>query len=402
MPGYIEKRGEDSYRLVVSSGYGTGGKRKKYTKTIKVNGKTEPERKRKCEKELAKFIAKIESNSFIEPSKLTLKEFTEKWLKDYAEKNLAPKTIFRYKQMLDSRIFPALGHIKIIKLKPINFIEFYNNLTEDGIREDGKPGGLSPQTIRHHHRLLHTILEHAVKWQMLSSNPTDNVDPPKVKKVEASFYDEDEVKKLIAVLELIDKRNFKYKVAILLTLSSGLRLGELAGLKWDNVNFEKQTISIVQSNQYLPKLGTFTKDPKNNTSIRTLYIPENVINLLSKYKSEQKKIELACGDRWINSGFIFTQWNGKPMYPGTPSKWFSKFLRKNNLKPITFHQLRHTSASLLINENINIREISKRLGHSNTSTTLNIYSHALKSADKDAADKLNTIIFSNDSINNKD
>ncbi|URZ14082.1 site-specific integrase [Clostridium felsineum] len=86
----------------------------------------------------------------------------------------------------------------------------------------------------------------------------------------------------------------------------------------------------------------------------------------------------------------------------TPSKWFSKFLRKNNLKPITFHQLRHTSASLLINENINIREISKRLGHSNTSTTLNIYSHALKSADKDAADKLNTIIFSNDSINNKD
>lgn len=401
MAGSIERRGENSYRLIVSGGRTGEGKRKKYTKTIKVEGKTEAEKKRKCEKELAKFIAEVENNSFIEPSKLTLKDFIGKWITEYAEKNLAPKTIFRYKQMIDSRIIPALGHLKIEKLKPIHFVEFYNNLQENGIRLDGKDGGLSARTIGHHHRLLHNILQCAVKWQLLHSNPLDTVDPPKVKKSEADFYNEDEVQELINKLYAISDKEFKYKVAIILTLSSGLRLGELTGLKWDNVNFDTNTINIVQSSQYLPGQGTFIKDPKNNTSIRTLVIPKPVMDLLAKHENKEKEKRFGCGTLWNDTGFVFTQWDGKPMYPSTPSRWFSKFLKANNLRSITFHQLRHTSATLLINENVNIREVSKRLGHSNTSTTLNIYSHALKSADEDAANKLGDIIFSNSNAHNE-
>ena len=103
-------------------------------------------------------------------------------MKEYAAKNLAPKTIFRYKELLDTRITPALGHLKIANIKPMHFLEFYNNLLEDGIRKDGKPGGLSPLTIKHHHRLIHAIFESAVQWQLLAINPVDHVTPPKVKK----------------------------------------------------------------------------------------------------------------------------------------------------------------------------------------------------------------------------
>lgn len=400
MPGSIEKRGENSYRLVISGGNGPGGKRKKYTKTIKVEGKTEAERNKKAEMELAKFIAQIESNTFIEPSKLTFKDFIEKWLDEYAEKNLAPKTVFRYNQMLTSRIIPALGHIKLDKLKPIHFVEFYNNLQEDGIRSDGKPGGLSARTIKHHHRLIHDILEFAVKWQLVSSNPADNVDAPKVKKVEASYYDEDEVKQLMIRLAEVPEEELKYKAAVILALTGGFRLGELTGLMWNHINFDADTIDIVQSNQYIPGKGTFTKDTKNETSIRTITIPHPVMDLLQKYHTYQKEKRIKQGTLWHETGFVFTQWNGKPMYPSTPSRWFSKFLKEHGLRSITFHQLRHTSATLLIKENINIREISKRLGHSNTSTTLNIYSHALKSTDKIAAEKLGNIIFSSTSVKN--
>lgn len=400
MAGSIEKRGENTYRLVISGGRTGDGKRKKYTKTIKVEGKTDAEKKRKCEKELAKFIAEVENNSFIEPAKLTLKAFSEKWIKDYAEKNLAPKTVFEYKKLLDSRIIPALGHLKLDKLKPVHFIEFYNNLQEDGIREDGKAGGLSANTIRHYHRLLHDILQSAVKWQLISSNPVSNVDAPKIKKVEAGYYNEEEVQQLMIELDTTSKEEFKYKVAIILTLASGLRLGELTGLKWDNIDFDTNTINIVHSSQYLPTKGTFLKETKNYTSKRTLTIPKPVIDLLSKHKVNEKEKRLSCGSLWVNTGFVFTQWNGKPMYPSTPSRWFRKFLEEHNLRHITFHQLRHTSATLLINENVNIREVSKRLGHSNTSTTLNIYTHALQSADKVAADKLSNIMFGNEG--NKD
>ncbi len=383
MAGSIEKRG-DSYRLIVSAGTGPGGKRKKYTKTIKAKSD------REAEKELAKFVAEVEGNSYIEPSKITLKSFCEKWLIEYANTNLEHKTKYEYSRMLELRIIPALGHIQLSKFKPIHLVEFYSNLQEDGIRLDGRGQKLSNKTILHYHRLIKVILGTAVKWQLISTNPADNVDPPKVKKKEAEYYDEDEVLKMVKALE---EEELKYKVSIMITIASGLRLGELMGLKWDNIDFENNTIDIEQANQYLPGQGTFTKDPKNETSKRIISIPIPVMELLDKYRLEQIEKRLKCGDKWVDTDFIFTQWNGLPMHPSTPSKWFAKFLKKHELRKITFHQLRHTSATILINAGLNIRALSSRLGHSNTSTTLNIYSHALKSADKTAADKMDEIMF---------
>jgi integrase len=265
-------------------------------------------------------------------------------------------------------------------------------LKEDGTRLDGKKGGLSAQTIKHHYRLIHSMLEDAVKWQLIPSNPASNIDPPKVNKHEAGYYNEEEVKELVKALE---GEKMKYKVAVMVTLAAGLRLGELMGLKWNHINFDNNTIEIVQANQYLPGKGLFTKDPKTETSKRLITMPKEIMDLLKNYKKEQNIEKLKKGSLWTDTGYIFTQWNGKPMYPYTFSEWFPKFLKKHGLRHITFHQLRHTSATLLINAGENIRAISARLGHSNTSTTMNIYAHALKSADKDAADKIANYLFEN-------
>lgn len=403
MAGSIEKRGENSYRLVVPGGKGPDKKRIKFKKTIRVEGKTEAARMKIAQSELAKFIAEVESNTYIEPSKMTLDDLVKRWIKDYGETNLAPKTLYRYKEMLDSRIIPAMGHLKIDKIKPLHLIEFYKNLQENGIRKDKKTGGLSPQTIKHHHRLIHAIFETAVKdWHLLSFNPAADLKPPKVQKLEAAHYNEEDAKALLAALDTLEENELKYKLAIYIDISTGVRIGELMGLTWPCIDLDKGVIDITQASQYLPHVGVFTKDPKTETSKRKLSLPGPVIDLLKQYKVQQAKEKLKKGDIWQDKGFVFTQWNGEPMNTYTVSHWFPKFLEEHNLKKITFHQLRHTYATLLLTVGkLDIKSVSKLLGHSNASTTSNIYSHALESVNEIAADKMSDMLFKNE-IENKE
>lgn len=381
MAGSVEKRGKNSWRLVVSGGFDKDGKRIKYTRNVTASSETE------AKKLLALFVAEIEKGQFI-PSKLTFADFVERWLRDYAETNLAPKTLFRYKQILESRILPAMGHIKIEQIKPNHLLAFYKNLQEDGIRADGKPGGLSEKTISQHHRIISSILQDAVQWQVIPFNPASRVKPPKVTKKQAAYYDEEQT---AVLLEAVSNEPLKYQVIINLAIATGLRRGELMGLEWKDINFNKQTLEVRQASQYVPGKGTFTKEPKNETSKRLIAIPASIVALLNKYKASQNEERLAAGDKWKGSDKFFTTWNGEPMHPDTISKWFPKFLKRHGLPPIPFHGLRHTSATLLIAQGTPLKNVSSRLGHANISTTGDIYAHALKSADREAADKLDNI-----------
>lgn len=396
MKGSIEKRGENSYRLVVSRGK-IGGKRNKFKKTITIEGKTEAAKMNIAETELAKFIAEIDSGTYIEPSKMTFKDLADQWIKNYGETNLAPKTLYRYKEMLDSRILPAIGHMKIDKIKPLHLVKFYKNLQEDGIRKDKKKGGLSAQTIMHHHRLIHAIFETAVnEWHLLALNPAANIKPPKVQKKEARFYEEDDIQALLTALDTLDENDLKYKLAIYIDISTGLRLGELMGLKWGHIDLKTGVLKVVETTQYLPEMGTFEKDPKTETSKRDLVLPAPVLSMLNQYKVQQDKRRLKLGDKWQNTDFVFTQWNGLPMNTYTIGHWFPKFLSANNLKKITFHQLRHTNATMLLKAGMDLKSVSKLLGHANVSTTGNIYAHALESANKTAAEKISDVLFKSD------
>lgn len=386
--GSIQRRGNNTYLLTVSQGFGLNGKRKRHTKTVTV---PEDKAEKLLPKLLAQFEAEVSASDYTAPSKLTFEAFALEWLEKYAKCNLRPKTYQRYSELLYSRIIPAFKNFRLDQITPMHLLEFYENLREEGIRLDGKKGGLSDRTIKHHHRLMSAMLTHAVQWNLISDNPAKKTPPPKVKKTEADFYTDEETIKLIEALTLAP---LKYKTMVLLLIYTGVRRGELMGLTWNNVDSKNHSVKIHDTIQYVRGTGTIVDETKNETSRRTLAVPEFFNELFESLQVQQKADKKQLDDlndgthKWINSNFVFCRDNGDKMHPDTITKWFNKFITKNNLKKITIHGLRHTNATLLISQNMDVLTISKRLGHATTSTTLNIYGHALKNLDRVASEKL--------------
>ena len=393
MAGSIEKRGKNSYRLTVSEGFDLNGKPMIHRKTVHGT-------KKDAEVELAKFVTEVQNGLVIDGKSLKFFEFTEIWKRDYGSKELAPSTYKRYCRMLETRLLPYFGHFYINKIKPTDIMKFYDLLEKDTqlVRKKGNNGSktkkpLSGKTILEHHRLLRAMLHKAVYWQLIVANPAERVQPPKTRKPKRKSYDDEQTKILLENLELLPSEDTKYKVAIILTVFTGVRLGELMGLEWQDVDFKNRIISINRSSQYLADMGVFTKVPKTESSIREIAIPEFIISLLEEYKlwyEEQKSI---YGELWMNSDRLFVQADGKPMHPSTISKWFVKYVGQIGLPVINFHGLRHTNASLLVAQNIDIAVISARLGHAQISTTLDFYVHPLLSHNRKAGYALENLLL---------
>ena len=395
MAGSIEKRGKNSYRLSCLAGYDLQGKPIKKTKTVHGS-------KKDAEIELAKFVADVQNGMVIEGKSLKFSEFTEIWKRDYGSKELAPSTYKRYVRMLETRLLPYFGHFYINKIKPTDIMQFYDLLGRDTqlVRKKGNNGSktlkpLSSKTILEHHRLLRAMLHKAVYWQIIISNPAERVQPPKTKKPKRKYYDDDQCKVLLENLSQLNEEQIKYKTAIILTIFTGVRLGELMGLEWNDVNFRDGIISINRSSQYLADKGVFTKVPKTESSIREVAIPDFVISLLEEYKlwyDEQKSL---YGELWTNSNRLFVQADGKPMHPSTISKWFVKYVGTIGLPVINFHGLRHTNATLLIAQNIDVAVVAARLGHAQITTTYNFYVHPIISHNRKAGFALQNLLLSN-------
>ena len=393
MAGSIEKRGKNSYRLTVSEGFDLNGKPMIHRKTVHGN-------KKDAEVELAKFVTEVQNGLVIDGKSLKFSEFTEIWKRDYGSKELAPSTYKRYCRMLETRLLPYFGHFYINKIKPTDIMKFYDLLEKDTqlVRKKGNNGSktkkpLSGKTILEHHRLLRAMLHKAVYWQLIVANPAERVQPPKARKPKRKSYDDEQTKILLENLELLSIEDIKYKVAIILTVFTGVRLGELMGLEWQDVDFKNGIISINRSSQYLADMGVFTKVPKTESSIREIAIPEFIISLLEEYKlwyEEQKSI---YGELWTNSDRLFVQSDGKTMHPSTISKWFVRYVGQIGLPVINFHGLRHTNASLLVAQNIDIAVVSARLGHAQISTTLDFYVHPLLSHNRKAGYALENLLL---------
>jgi integrase len=393
MAGSIEKRGKNSYRLIVSEGFTLNGKPLIHRKTIHGT-------KKEAEVELAKFVTEVQNGLVIDGKSLRFSEFTEIWKRDYGSKELAPSTYKRYCRMLETRLLPYFGHFYINKIKPTDIMRFYDLLEKDTqlVRKKGNNGKktlkpLSGKTILEHHRLLRAMLHKAVYWQLIVNNPAERVQPPRARKPKRKSYDDEQTKILLENLEQLSNEEIKYKVAIILTVFTGVRLGELMGLEWQDVDFKNGIISINRSSQYLSDMGVFTKVPKTESSIREIAIPEFIISLLEEYKlwyEEQKSI---YGELWANSDRLFVQADGKPMHPSTISKWFVKYVAQIGLPVINFHGLRHTNASLLVAQNVDIAVVSARLGHAQISTTLDFYVHPLLSHNRKAGNALQNLLL---------
>ncbi len=393
MAGSIEKRGKDSYRLTVSHGYNLDGSPMLYRKTVHGT-------KSDARIELAKFVTEVENGLVVDSKQLKFSDFTKLWDKNYASKELAPSTYKRYIRMLETRILPYLGHYYIQQIKPTDIMRFYDLLEKDTqiIRKKANNGKktikpLSGKTILEHHRLISSMLHKAVYWQLIVANPCERVQPPKAKKPKRASYDDQQTKFLLQHLNELPSEDTKYKVAIILTIFTGVRLGELMGLEWKDVDFQNGIISINRSSQYLADKGIFTKVPKTESSIRDIAIPDLVVSLLERYKLWYEEQKALYGELWTNSDRLFVQVDGKPMHPSSVSKWFEKYVNQIGLPVINFHGLRHTNASLLVAQNVDIAVVSARLGHAQISTTFNFYVHPILSHNRKAGAVLQDLLL---------
>ena len=369
------QREKNTYRIEIDLGFNSNGKRKRIYETF--NGSKKEAKARESE-----IKNQVKSGLYVDNNNLTYEMFINKWLKDYAEPTLAPKTLSVYKARTND-IIKQLGSIKIKNLRPLHLIEFYNHL-----RDREKPKKLSPKTIRHYYMLNNTILNHAIKWQIITNNPNEKIDRPKVYKKEAQYYDVEQTKSLLKCLE---KENPKYRALILLTLDTGARRGEITGLEWSDIDFEKGIVTINKTTQYVDN-KIIEKLPKNESSRRKVYITKVTIEALKQHKIELDSLKKKTGNKWKDSNKVFTSNEGGLIHPDTASKIFGKILKKYNLPKISFHSLRHTSVSLLIASGIHTQVISKRVGHSSASTTQNIYSHVFESVASEVTDKMNDIL----------
>ncbi len=392
MAGSIEKRGENTYRLVVSTGKNLDGSRARRSKTIHGTRKD-------AEIALAEFVTEVNHGLVPEGKPITFEEFYHVWQVNYGEKELAPKTYKRYVGMLESRILPYLGSFILDKIKPTDLMKLYDMLEKDTqIKKLAKNNGartmkpLSKKTILEHHRLISAMLHKAVYWQLIPYNPAERVQPPKVTRAKRRFYDDEQCKILLNGLNDLEKNEFKYKVAIILDVFTGARLGELLGLEWSDVDFKNKEISINKASQYIPELGIYTKDPKTASSYRNVSIPDSVIEILQEYKIWYESQKDLYGELWVESNKLFVQSDGKPMHPDTLSKWFGKFIQKIGLPVINFHGIRHTNATLLISQNVDVAVVAARLGHAQISTTFNFYVHPLASHNRNAGIVLQNLL----------
>lgn len=247
----------------------------------------------------------------------------------------------------------------------------------------GEP--LAPATIRSYHRTISSILEKAVKWHCIPTNPAEGAELPSMTGHKARYLDEPDAKRM---LQLLQAEPIKWRAPIIFDLLSRLRRAELLGLRWQDIDLDTGVVHIVQTSNYVSGTGVYVGTPKTEDSDRYLKVSQTAILILLEYKSWQDDMREKVGDAWEGTAEddrIFTNEVGRPMFPTSLTQWMGKFIKRSGLPPACVHSLRHTYASLLIAEGTPLVVVSSNLGHAQVSTTSDIYSHVIASAEAKAA-----------------
>ena len=453
MATYVERNG--TYTIQVSDGFDSKGNRIRKSMTWKPDpGMSQKAINRELAKRMAMFEDAVRAGE-VGDQNITLSEFSEIWLRDYGATQLKDSTFQNYTRLLERRILPVLGNMKLSKIRPQHIIAFYNGLREPDAKDKSyyqaderlkkylkehkitmeklskttglgystvrnMVGGkhvygstmgktakaleidpkrfftqidsdttLTGSTIRYLHHILRTMFTCAVQWQIVSSNPCERVKPPKQNKTQAVYLDEEDLERLFTCLESAEP---VYRTLITLYVSTGMRRGEALGLTWKDVNFEKSLIDINKAMVYVHNDGVKLDTPKNESSQRVIKVSPSVMVMLREWKHEQESYRSMYGDLWEETGFVFTNKLGKPFHPDSISSWFGRFIKENSLPPIHLHSLRHTNASLMIANGVDMETVSKRLGHADAQTTIKIYTHQIRTADAAAAEMLDTFV----------
>lgn len=388
MASLQERRDKDgklvSYSIRVHRGRGADGRQlKPWTATFKVQPTWSEKTARKKAEAFAATFEKECREGVTTDSRQKFAAYCEYVIQLKEQRGAKHSTIVRYKE-LTTRIYPAIGHIKLRDLRADQLNDLYTLLAQDG--QNKRTGGkLSAKTILEHHRLISTVLEQAVKEGLVPFNVAARATLPKVARKEVNYFQPEQVE---AIRDALEREPIKWKTLIHLFLITGARRGEILGLKWNRVDFEGNKIHICNSILYSPDVGIYESTPKTATSDRFVSLPAETMQLLKQYRVWQMQERLRLGEYYQDQGFLFAQDNGKAMHPDSMTDWLKKFSKRHGLPHINPHAFRHTMASMLYFNGVDSVSISKRLGHAQVSTTANIYAHVMEEADQKNADIL--------------
>jgi len=300
---------------------------------------------------------------------------------------VAPSTLARYTAIVERHLVPALGALRLRDLRPAHILAAYGRSLAPGGRADGGAGGLSPRTVLHHHRLLHEALAHAVRWQLLSRNPADAVDPPRAARPEMHVLDVAQVAQLLAAAASTPQYAFVYAA-----LATGARLGELLALRWQDVDFAKGKLSITRTVKRVSGQGLIFGSPKTHRSSRPVALSAETKAVLQEHRRRQLEHRLRMGPAYKEQGLVFAGPTGGPMDDANLRRAFCRIVRAAGLEPLRIHDLRHTAATLMLRAGVSPKVVAERLGHATVSLTLDVYSHVLPDMQREAAEALERVM----------
>jgi integrase len=366
MKGSLLRRGKNSWRLKYDAPPIDGARQYRY-RTLKAPSKAQ------AEAEATRFLATVFDGSAVDPSAETVAQFIERWLADWARDNVSNKTWTRYAELLRLHIAARVGTIPIQKLQAAHLQGIYAAMAREG-RAD--------RTRLHAHRVISTMLKHAAQWGVVSRNVANVVDAPRVKAKEIEILTPAQVQ---VVLQTLHGKP-PYPVVALM-LATGMRRAEALPLRWQDVDLDKSVLRVERAIEQTRGAETIIlKAPKTARSKRTITLAPSTVALLREHRKDQLERRLLMGlGKAAGDALVFTGEDGESLYlPSTLTLQWKRAMAKAGLKA-TLHSLRHTHASLLLTSGLDVLTVSRRLGHSAPSVTLNVYGHLLKPDDRAAA-----------------
>jgi len=379
MRGHVIKRYKNSYTVVLNMGIDPNtGKRKQQWISVKGN-------KKDAEKRLAEMLHQIDTGSFMKPGKTTVAEFLERWLKDYARLNLAPRTAEGYETIIRCHLAPGLGSIPLTQLKPEHIQRYYSDMLTNG-KCDHK-GSLSPTTVRQHHMVLHRALHIATNWGLIPRNPADVIDPPRSQRPEMHVMNEDNIQGFLEAA-----RSTPYYALFYVALFTGMRRSELLALRWSDADLVLGQISVNKSLHRLRDGSFVSTQPKTAKGRRTIALPPSASLTLKQHRERQEQAQLVLGRLVQESDLVFSHPDGSPLLPDTVSQAWRRLTVRYGLNGIRLHDARHSHASLMLKQGVHPKIVQERLGHASIQMTLDTYSHVAPGLQEAAAMRFDEVL----------
>jgi integrase len=332
---------------------------------------------KECRDWIKETLTKIDGGLTYEGTLLTLEKFVELWLSG-KELSRRPRTVFQYRKIASTHILPFMGSIKIKDIAPGHIKQLY------AIKRDEGTGARTLQII---HAVLHCALKQAVREGLLGRNPVDAIERPKVEQTEFNIFNEEQSRQFLKIAS-----GSTFEAVFYLALTTGMRQGELLGLKWSDVDWEKSTLHVQRQLQQVEGKGYALVPPKTKAGKRQIKLGQVMLVQLAAHRERQALVKSFAGNRWQENDLIFPTTIGTPLDHKRVTKEFKELLQKAGLPEMRFHDLRHTSISLLLENGTPLNTVQRRAGHSKASVTADIYGHVMAGSQNEAAENIEALV----------